>query len=276
MQVFSMTTLIEALQAPFMQRALAGGLLAAFAGSLFAPLIVQRRMAFLGSGLAHAAFGGVALGVFLGMEPIALALPFTLAAAMLIVWLEHNTTLATDTAIGMLFAVSMALGVLFLALSSQYTRDAYGYLFGSVLAIGKADLLLAGATALLSAGLMRWWPAWTYATFDRDLARADRVAVNRDDYLLAAAIALITVISIKIAGVILASAFLVLPAAAARLVSVTFAGMTLASLALGLFSVAAGMLLSYQLDLPSGPIIVLTQSGLFVVAFAASRVKRNA
>lgn len=266
--------LLEILGPPFMQRALLGGMLAAFAGSLFAPLIVQRRMAFLGSGLAHAAFGGVALGIFLGTEPIALALPFTLAAAMLIVWLEHNTTLATDTAIGMLFAISMALGVLFLAISAQYTRDAYSYLFGSVLAIGRVDLIMAAATAAGAAVLMRWWPAWTYATFDRDLARADRIPVARHDYLLAAAIAVLTVISIKIAGVILASAFLVLPAAAARLLSATFATMTLLSLLLGAAAVAVGMLLSYQLDLPSGPVIVLTQSGLFVVSFVVARFLR--
>jgi zinc transport system permease protein len=267
--------LLEALQAPFMQRALAGGLLAAFAGSLLAPLIVQRRMAFLGSGLAHAAFGGVALGVFLGLEPIALALPFTLLCAMLIVWLEHHTSLHTDTAIGMLFAVSMALGVLFLAMSAQYARDAYSYLFGSVLAIGRLDLVLAAAAAIATAFLMRWWPVWTYATFDRDLARADRIPVARHDYLLAGAVAVVTVISIKVAGVILASAFLVLPAAAARLVSATFAGMTVLSLCFGLLSVAVGMLLSYQLDLPSGPVIVLTQSGLFVLAYLSTRLIRG-
>lgn len=265
--------LLEALSLPFMQRAILGGLLAAVAGSLFAPLIVQRRMAFLGSGLAHAAFGGVALGVLLGMEPLAVALPFTLLAGLLIVAIQHRTTLEPDTAIGMLFAVTMALGVLFLALSDAYTRDAYSYLFGSVLAIGKGDLMLAGGTALMALGMMRWWPAWAYATFDRDLARADRLPVHAQDYLLATAMALLTVVSIKIAGVILASAFLVLPAAAARLVSATFAQMTLLSVAFAIAGVLAGMLASYVFDLPSGPVIVLTQSLLFGVALGVARLR---
>jgi zinc transport system permease protein len=228
-------------------------------------------MAFLGSGLAHAAFGGVALGVFLGVAPLALALPFTVAAAVLIVWIQHRTTLEPDTAIGMLFAVTMALGVLFLAMSEQYTRDAYAYLFGSVLAIGNGDLALAAATAVGALALMRWWPAWTYATFDRDLARADRVPVLAHDYLLAVAMALLTVVSIKIAGVILASAFLVLPAAAARLISRTFAEMTLWSVAIGVVSVAGGMVLSYVIDLPPGPVIVLWQSAVFLIALAVGK-----
>ncbi len=264
--------LLDALTLPFMQRAIAGGVLAAFAGSLFAPLIVQRRMAFLGSGLAHAAFGGVALGVFLGVSPLALALPFTILAALLIVWIQHRTTLEPDTAIGMLFAVTMALGVLFLAMSKQYTRDAYSYLFGSILAIGPVDLWLAGGTAVAALVLMRLWPMWTYATFDRDLARADRVPVLTHDYMLATAMAVLTVVSIKIAGVILASAFLVLPAAAARLLSQTFVQMTVLSVLIGVFSVAGGMLLSYLLDLPPGPVIVLSQSALFLVALGATKL----
>lgn len=267
-----MNTLWEALSQPFMQRALAGGMLAAFAGSLFAPLIVQRRMAFLGSGLAHAAFGGVALGIWLGYSPLALALPFTVVAALAIVWIEHRTTLEPDTAIGMLFAITMALGVLFLALSERYTRDAFSYLFGSVLAIGPADIALAAATAAGAAALMVWWPAWTYATFDRDLARADRLPVHLHDYLLGAAMAVVTVVSIKIAGVILASAFLVLPAASARLISRSFFQMTVCSVLLALFSVFAGMLLSYAVDLPSGPVIVLCQSALFLLALVAGKV----
>ncbi len=262
---------LEALSLPFMQRAILGGVLAAFAGSLFAPLIVQRRMAFLGSGLAHAAFGGVALGVMLGLEPLSVALPFTMAAGVVIVWIQHRTTLEPDTAIGMLFAVTMALGVLFLSLSDGYTRDAYSYLFGSVLAIGTGDLILAAITALMAVVMMRWWPAWAYATFDRDLARADRVPVLAHDYLLAVAMALLTVVSIKIAGVILAAAFLVLPAAAARLLSHTFAQMTLLSVLFAVTGVLAGMLLSYGLDLPSGPTIVLLQSALFVLTLGVAK-----
>jgi zinc transport system permease protein len=265
--------MLEPLTLGFMQRALVGGVLAGFIASYYGPFIVQRRLAFLGSGLSHAAFGGVALGLLLGVAPLYVALPFTVAIACAIVWVRQQTVLQEDTAIGIFFAVAMALGIIFLSMTPGYTGDAFAYLFGSILAITWGDVAVIGAMAALTVCLWPRWQAWAYATFDRTLAEADRHPVAREDYLLAAALAASVVVAMKIVGIVLLASFLVLPAAAARLCTSTFSAMTAVSVILGTTTVAAGLLLSYYLDMPSGPVIILTQAGVFCGTMLLRRLR---
>lgn len=264
--------MIEPFLLPFMQRALLGGLMVGLLASYYGPFVVQRKMAFLGNGLAHAAFGGVALGILLRSEPLWFALPFTVAVAVAMVWVRERGALADDTVIGVFFALSMALGMVFIAMSRDFTGDAFRFLFGSILAVGPADLAASGAVLLATVALLPLWPRWAYATFDRRLARADRLPVLRDDYLLAVMLALTIVVSIKVVGIILASAFLVLPAATARLLSSSFTRMTVVSMALGVAAVAGGLALAFHVDLPAGPVIVLLQGGAFLAALACRRL----
>ena len=258
--------MLEPLTLPFMQRALIAGALVGFLGSYYGPFVVQRRLAFLGSGLAHAAFGGIALGILLNQQPLWVATPFTAAVALAIVWVRERTRLASDTTIGVFFAISMALGIIFLSLKEGYVTDAFTYLFGSILAVTTADLWTTAAVVLLTLLTWRLWGAWAYASFDRSLARADRLPVLRHDYLLAVLIAVTVVVAIKVVGIVLIAAFLVMPAAIARLLTRTFAAMTLASIVLGVASVFIGLYASYYADLPSGPTIILTQAALLALA----------
>lgn len=253
--------MLEPLALPFMQRALVGGLIVSVIAGYFGPLVVQRGMAFLGSGLAHAAFGGVALGLLLNAQPLWVALPFTVAVALGIVWLRERAGLASDTTIGIFFALSMALGIVFLSLKESYTSDAFTYLFGSLLAIGPADLWTAAGVLLLTLATLPLWGRWAYATFDPSLARADRLPVLRDDYLLTAAVAVAVVTAIKLVGIVLIAAFLVMPAACARLFARTFTAMTVLSIAIAAAALAAGLFVSYFANLPTGPAIILTQAG---------------
>lgn len=263
--------MLEPFLLPFMQRALIGGILVGAITGYFGGFVVQRRMAFLGSGLAHAAFGGVALGLLLDIPPMTTAVPFTIAVALGVVWLRSRTVLAEDTAIGVFFAMAMALGIVFLSLREGYAGDAFTYLFGSILAITWGDIALAGVALLATLLTLPLWSRWAYSTFDRTLARADQLNVGRDDALLAVGIALAVVVSIKVVGIVLLAAFLVLPAATARLVSGTFSGMTLLSVVLGVSTAIAGLYASYYADLPSGPCIVLTQAACFFGALLVSR-----
>lgn len=257
--------MIEMFTYPFMQRALVAGVLVGFLASYYGVFVVQRGLSFLGSGLAHAAFGGVALGLLLNSEPLWIALPFTVCIAIAIFWVKKRTNLGSDTAIGIFFSISMALGIIFLFLKTDYSSDAYTYLFGSIIAVTRTDIWSAAVIALITIIFTPLWKRWAYVSFDRELAETDHLPVNRDDYLLAILIAITIVVAIKVVGIVLIAAFLVIPAATARLVSSTFRQMTLLSIVIGILSAFIGLVASYYLDVPSGATIILLQAILFFV-----------
>ncbi|MGD9898789.1 MAG: metal ABC transporter permease [Calditrichaceae bacterium] len=256
---------------PFMQRALIAGALVGVMASYYGVFVVQRGLSFLGSGLAHAAFGGVALGLLLGTEPLWIAAPFTVFVAIAIVWVREQTALGNDTSVGIFFAVSVALGVVFLSLKQEYTVDAFAYLFGSILSVKKVDLWVTSGAFGISLLTLPLWRRWAYATFDRELAIADRLPVQRDDYFLSILIAITVVVAVKVVGIILIAAFLVIPAATARLIAPSFRRMTWVSMSIGLLSAVTGLFTSYWLDLPSGATIILIQAVIFFLTMVSAR-----
>ncbi len=263
--------MLEAFQLPFMQRALLAGLLVGGLAGYLGVLVVQRRLSFLGDGLAHAAFAGVALGLLLHREPLWVAIPFAVAIALLITWVREQSSLGDDTAIGIFFAVSVALGVLFMSLRQGFAPDAVAYLFGSILTVTPTDLQVMGLLALLMLFLAPLWRYWAHATFDRELALADRLPVLWHDYLLSALIALVVVVSVKVVGIVLIAALVVIPAATARLLSQTFAAMTVLSILIGTITVLPGLVAAYLFDVPAGSAIVLVQALLFGLALLKRR-----
>ncbi len=264
----------DILSITFFQRALVAGILVGFLGGFYGVFVVQRRMSFLGNGLAHAAFGGIALGILLQTEPLWIALPFTVIVSVLITFLKEKTSLEIDTSIGIFFALSMALGIIFLSLKADYSVDAFSYLFGSIILVKKSDiittLLFSFLTGLLA---IKYWKRWAYATFDSELARADRLNTRFDDYLLSVLIALAIVLSIKLVGIVLIAAFLVIPAATARLITQRFFFMTLHAIVFGIFTSLIGLAVSVMFNLPTGAVIILIQSGIFLILAAFGRVK---
>ena len=265
----------EILSLPFMQRALLGGVLVGFLASYYGVFVVQRGLSFLGSGLAHAAFGGIALGLLLRYEPLYIAVPFTIIIAICIAWVRHKTELGSDTAIGIFFSVSMALGIIFLFLKREYTSDAFTYLFGYILAVTENDIKITLLLVLLTIVTLPLWKRWAYATFDRELAQIDRIPVMLDDYLLTILIALTVVVSIKVVGIVLIAAFLVIPAATSRILTATFYQMTVLSICFGIASALFGIFLSYYLNVPSGATIILLQASLFFFAVLLTLLKRS-
>ena len=266
--------MIDIFTLPFMQRALIGGILVGSLASYYGVFIVQRGLSFMGSGLAHAAFGGVALGILLKSEPLWIAVPFTILVAIGITWVKSRTDLGSDTAVGIFFAVSMALGILFLFLKREYTADAFTYLFGSILAVTWTDILVTALILLLTLLTSPLWKRWAYASFDRELAQADRLPVLIDDYLLSILIALTVVVAIKVVGIVLVAAFLVIPAATSRLVSKTFKSMTIFSIIIGILSAISGLVLSYFIDVPSGATVILLQACIFFIVLILKSNRR--
>ena len=258
--------MIEILSLPFMQRALLGGAMVGFLASYYGVFVVQRGLSFLGSGLAHAAFGGVALGLLLQTEPLWVALPFTILVAIGIAWVRYRTQLSSDTAVGIFFSVSMALGIVFLFLRREYSADAFTFLFGSILAVTKTDILITLTMVVITLLTYPLWKRWAYASFDRELAQTDRLPVIKDDYLLSILIAITVVVAIKVVGIVLIAAFLVIPAATARVLSRTFRMMTVISVIIGVLGALAGLIVSYYIDIPSGATIILIQALLFFIS----------
>jgi zinc transport system permease protein len=248
-----------------MQRALIAGTLVSFLASYYGVFIVQRGLGFLGSGLAHAAFGGVALGVLLNAEPLWVALPFTVLVAVGITWVKDKTNLGGDTTIGIFFSVSMALGIIFIFLKRQYTSDAFNYLFGSILSVTITDIIVPIILIIITLILSPFWKRWAYSSFDRELAQADRIPVQFDDYILSVLISVTVVVSIKVVGIVLIAAFLVIPPATSRLINKSFSKMTITSIVIGIFTAFFGLWISYYLDVPSGATIILLQAALFFI-----------
>lgn len=265
--------MFEILYIEFMQYALIAGVLVGFLSSYYGVFIVQRGLGFLGSGLAHAAFGGVALGILLNQEPLWIAVPFTVLVAVGITWVKDKTKLGGDTTIGIFFSVSMALGVIFIFMKRQYSSDAFNYLFGSILSVTIADIIVPAVLIVITLMLFPFWKRWAYSSFDRELAQADRVPVNFDDYLLSILIAITVVVSIKVVGIVLIAAFLVIPPATSRLISRSFSRMTVFSIVIGIVTALVGLWTSYYLDVPSGATIILLQAILFFLVMILKKEK---
>jgi len=283
-----MSDLVAALSLPFFQRAIAAGLLVALGSGLSGVFVAQRRLSFLGDGLAHAAFGGMGIGAFAivtsgllgsGMallnNPIWIAVPFSAIVAVIIYLMRSRTDLSSDTAIGVAFAVSVALGVMFFSLIPPDTNlglSLMDLLFGSILGVRRIDLtVMLVVVGLASVIMLATWGALAYATFDEELARSDGVKTGALELTLYVVAAVVVSVSAVVVGVILMAAYLVIPAATARLAARTLAQMTVLSVLFGGLATVAGLLLSFVLDVPSGATIVLVQAALFVPAALFAR-----
>ncbi|HRP01340.1 MAG TPA: metal ABC transporter permease [Candidatus Kapabacteria bacterium] len=266
--------MIEMFAQEFFIKALIVGILIGFSSSYFSAFVVQRKLSFIGSGLSHAAFGGVALGLLLNIEPLYIAMPFTLIVSILIFYLDNKTKLSTDTIIGVVFSFAVAMGIIFLALKESYSQDAYAYLFGSILTVNTMDIIISGVLFILTLlSFFLFWERWAYSTFDSELARAELLPVDKDNYIFAGILGLIIALAIKIVGIILISAFLVIPGATAKLISKTFFKLTINSIIIGISTIVAGLVLSYEMDLPSGALIIIIQSFLFLFVTILSKFK---
>jgi len=160
-------------------------------------------------------------------------------------------------------------------MNTRYTTDAFSYLFGSILTVTKSDLYITVVITVLTViSMFKCWSFWAYTTFDPELAEIDRHNVSRYNYLLSGLISITIVVSIKLVGIILIAAFLVIPAAASHLISKSFANLTRLSIIIGILSAILGLPASYWLDLPSGATIILIQSFVFSVLFAYTKIRR--
>ncbi|OHD66405.1 MAG: hypothetical protein A2176_06645 [Spirochaetes bacterium RBG_13_51_14] len=241
-------------------------------GILFGVLsffVVMRKMSFLGAGIAHAAFGGVALGVLIGLDPFLTALAFCVIVAILIGKLVRYGKISYDIGIGIFFSFSMALGAIFLALKKGYSFDLMSYLFGNILGVTPTDNIIALVTLVIFVPfIFIFIHRILFMTLDEEVASVSGVRADVLDTILLVFLAAIIVMSIKIVGIILVSALVVLPASFGLLVTRDYRKVIIASIIFTTAVMVSGLFLSYFLDLPAGATMVTAGTALYFLSLA--------
>jgi len=258
--------MMELLQYEFMRNALLAGLLASVACGIIGTYVVVKRIVMLSGGISHAAYGGIGLGYYLGINPVVGAIGFSLGMAMGMGWLSRRRPLRTDTIIGIMWAMGMALGVILIELSPGYSADLMGYLFGSILAVSPQDIIImAVLDGIIMGTVLLLYKELLALSFDEEFAAVVGVPVEGIYFLLLALIALTVVMLMKVVGLILVIALLSIPASISSLFTSSMKRMISLSILLGMVFTTGGLLISFFLDLPAGATIILVAGGAFLI-----------
>ncbi|MCG6957049.1 MAG: metal ABC transporter permease [Gemmatimonadetes bacterium] len=256
----------------FVQRALVTGLLLGVMCAVLSFFVVIRRMAFVGVGLSHAALGGVAVGLVLGLPPLVSAALFTVGVAWVVGWLRGRAEVSEDTAIGVFFPTSMALGVILISVTPAYRQDLMAYLFGNILSVRPDEVLPLAVLCVVGLGLIgMYFKELLFLGVDEEAARAAGLPAGRLRFLLLTLLAVTIVAAVRLVGIVLVSAFLVIPAATGQAVARSLGTMLVTAVVSALVSVVVGLWLSWSWNLPSGAAIVLVSAVLFFLALARGR-----
>ncbi|MCE5300313.1 MAG: metal ABC transporter permease [Spirochaetia bacterium] len=267
---------MEILGYAFVRKALIAGTLSGVLLAVIGVYVVLKKMSFIGDGIAHSAFGGIALGLLIGVNTTLAAVVFAWVIAMLIGISKKGTKTSEDALIGIFFAFTMALGVIFIGFNKSYNADIFGYLFGDILAVTDSDVwVLAGVTFAALAVIWYYFKELMFFTFDEEGAQVSGIDTNFIYFLLLTLISVTVVVSIKIVGIILAVAFLIIPVSCALLLTRDFKKMMALSAVISVVSTLTGFAFSYIFNLASGATIVVTATFIFAVITVGVRVLRK-
>jgi zinc transport system permease protein len=259
----------------FLQRALIGGLLACIGCGVVGSYVVVQRISLLAGAIAHAVLGGMGVAWYFGGNPLAGALVAAIIAALIIGWVKLRFAEREDTAISAIWALGMAIGILFIASTPGYSVDLMGYLFGNLLMMSTSDLQLIvvlDMVILVLVGL--FYRQFLAVCFDPEFARVRGLKVERFYLLLLVLVALTVVMLIQVVGLILVIALMTLPAAIAGRFTHSLAAMMGLAVLLGMAFTAGGLAISYAPDLPSGPVIIVLAGLAYLLAALARRGAR--
>jgi len=259
----------------FLQRALFAGIFIAVACAMLGVFLILRRDAMIGHGLAHIAFAGIAIGLFLHVMPLSAALIVAVLGAVGILKLKEKAGLYGDTAIAILSSVGFAVGVLVVTLAQRFNVDLFSYLFGDILAIDVSEVIFAIGLATIVLIVVRLnYHRFLYLTFDRESAKASGIAVDRLEMLMAVLTAITVVLGMKIVGILLVSALLVIPTAAGLQLATSFKQAIVISCGVAVASVVTGLFAAFFFNFPASGSIVLVSFLFFGFLFFCKHVKR--
>lgn len=265
---------MDLLQYTFFQHALIGSLLTAITCGIVGTYITARRLVFISGGITHASFGGLGLGFYLGMNPILMAMVFSVLSAFGVEWVSRTQDVREDSAIAGVWSLGMALGVIFIFLTPGYSPNLSAYLFGNILTISMTDIISETALAMVLIGVFSlFFREIVYVAFDRDFAKTQRIPVRGIEYMMMFFIALTIVLSIRLVGIMLLMSLLTLPQMTINLFTSNFKGIIYGSICLGFFACVVGLVLSYLINVPSGALIILVLVTVFLLLKAALFLK---
>lgn len=250
--------MFEVLQYEFMRNAVFAAVLVGIACGIVGTYVVIKKMVFISGGIAHAAFGGIGLGYLLGVNPVLVAIPFSVLSALGIGLISKRIKVSEDSAIGIIWSVGMALGILFIGLSPGYAPDLFSYLFGSILTVPFSDILLMLALdALIIVTVALLYKEFSALCFDEEFSTIVGVRTKLLYLLLLCLVALSVVILIRVVGVILVIALLTIPATISRQFTYNLKKLMFYSVITAISLTVLGLWISYQFNLVPGATIVL-------------------
>ncbi len=260
---------MELLSYDFVQRGIVTGVLIAFACSVAGVFLILKRMAFLGAGLSHASFGGIALAMLLGVEPFIFTALFTLMVGNLVQFLSSRRHVPGDTAIALVFSGGVSLAVLVLGIVKGFGENVFSYLFGSILMVTREEMFFALVLTVLSLAFFALsYKKLVLVTFSEEIARLRGVRIALLNHTFISVSSLVIVLSVKAVGIVLASSMLVVPALKSLLVARSFFMSIVLSVIVSLTSTVAGLAVAFYYNLPPSGSIVGVMILFFALAFA--------
>jgi zinc transport system permease protein len=268
--------MLDALLGDFFNRAIIGGVGVALIAGPLGCFIVWRRLAYFGDTLAHAALLGVALGLLFNVNVTLSVFAVSIIVALALIALRTRARLSADALLGLLAHSVLAIGLVVLAFMTWIRFDLMSLLFGDILAVSRADIALIYGGGALVLALLAWiWRPLFAATVSADIAAAEGVDAGKAELVFMVLLATVVAISMKITGVLLITAMLIIPAATARRLSASPEIMALTASFAGVAAVLAGLFASRTFDTPSGPSIIVAALALFLVSLAPLAGRRR-
>ena len=262
-----MNVLSEMLSYPFMVRALFGGMLVSLCASLLGVSLVLKRYSMIGDGLSHVSFGALSIALAMGWSPLKVSIPVVVLAAFFLLRITENSRIKSDAAIAMISASSLAIGIIVTSLTTGMTTDVSSYMFGSILAMTKEDVVLSAVLCIIVLGLFVLCYNQVFAvTFYENFAKATGVNVGAYNMLISVLTAVTIVLGMRMMGAMLISSLVIFPCLTSMRVFKSFTSVVISSGILSLICFLLGMMASYQFSTPAGASVVvvnLIAFGLF-------------
>lgn len=271
-----MAVITEMLSYPFIVRALIGGICISLCASLLGVSLVLKRYSMIGDGLSHVSFGALSVALAFGWSPLAVSIPVVVVAAVLLLRITGNGKIKSDAAIAMISAGSLAIGIIVTSLTTGMTTDVSSYMFGSILAMSKEDVILSVVLSLIVLGMYVICYNQVFAvTFDESFAKATGVNVSAYNTIIAVLTAVTIVLGMRMMGAMLISSLVIFPALTSMRVFKSFSGVVISSGVVSVVCFFIGLVLSYMYSIPAGASVVVVNLAAFGIFFVVQMIRQR-